>query len=120
MRQFLATHWMLPMAILVWAAFGITAAIQQEPIKAALGLGALVCACGLTWHSWKGYTSKSRPVPPPFSPPLSNATATATGHTRRTRLSMRIEPRKLAHGSMRSSWSAASPISKAKPRTTRP
>ncbi|WP_223308509.1 hypothetical protein [Achromobacter xylosoxidans] len=59
MRRFLATHWMLPTAILVWAAFGITAAIQQEPIKAAIGLGALVCACGLTWHSWKGHVSKT-------------------------------------------------------------
>ncbi|CAB3858705.1 hypothetical protein LMG26788_02145 [Achromobacter pulmonis] len=61
MRRFLISYWMLPIAVLVWAAFSITAAIQQEPIKAALGLGALICACGLTWHSWKGYTSKARP-----------------------------------------------------------
>ncbi|AUT49242.1 hypothetical protein [Achromobacter sp. AONIH1] len=61
MRRFLVTHWMFPIAILVWAAFSITAAIQLEPIKAALGLGALICACGLAWHSWKGYAPKATP-----------------------------------------------------------
>lgn len=61
MHRFLVTHWMLPLAILVWASFGITAAIQQEPIKAILALGALVCSCGLTWHAWKGYTSNALP-----------------------------------------------------------
>lgn len=52
MRRFLVSYWVLPLAILVRAAFSITASIQQEPIKAGLGLGALICACRLTWHTW--------------------------------------------------------------------
>lgn len=61
MRRFLISYWILPLAILIWATFSITAAIPQEPIKAALGLDALVCAYGLTWRTWKGHAPKAWP-----------------------------------------------------------
>lgn len=50
MRRFLIKFWMLSLAIFAWALFGITAAIQQKPITAALGLGAMKCAQAYLAH----------------------------------------------------------------------
>ena len=51
-ERFLATNWVLLLAVLVWFACAIFAIIAGNPLHASIAVAAMIGASALAWHAW--------------------------------------------------------------------